>query len=106
MTTPEDGLTVEVRREGTSATAVAAGELDMTTMGELRAAATEARAGADKLVLDLRRLTFIDSSGLGALVELRGEAERGGVGFVVEASDGPVRSALESTGLNDLLGVR
>jgi len=103
---PEDGLAVEVRRDGAAATVVAEGQLDMATTDELRDAATEAREGVDRLVLDLRRLDFIDSSGLRALVELRSETERAGVGFVVQATDGPVRSALEATGLSALLGVR
>ena len=104
--TPEDGLALEVRRDGAAATVIAEGELDMASLGELRDAAKEAQEGVDRLVLDLRRLTFIDSAGLGVLFELRGDAERAGVGFVVEATEGPVRSALETTGLGDLLGVR
>jgi hypothetical protein len=50
-------------------------------------------------VLDLRGLTFIDSSGLGTLLNLRGELRREGVAMVVDTQDGPIRRALESTGL-------
>lgn len=106
METPETGLAVDVRRDGESAAIVVAGELDMSAVDELRAAARVARDGVERVVLDVRRLTFIDSSGLGSLIELRREFERHGIAFVVEATDGPVREAIETTGLSEMLGVR
>jgi anti-anti-sigma factor len=101
----EDGLSVDVRRSGTSATVVARGELDLATGGELRTAAQAAAEGAGRVVVDLRALTLIDSSGLGVLLNLRGELQREGVEFVVEVDDGPVRQALVATGLSQLLAV-
>jgi anti-sigma B factor antagonist/stage II sporulation protein AA (anti-sigma F factor antagonist) len=103
MGTPDDALSLHVRRDGNATTIVAAGALDLASAAELRTAAYEASDGARDVVLDLRGLTFIDSSGLGTLLNLRGELRREGVGMLVEAEDGAVRRALETTGLGELL---
>jgi anti-sigma B factor antagonist len=51
------------------------GELDLATVPELRAAVEELRAsGFDHLVLDLRGMSFLDSTGLRLLLELAAEA--------------------------------
>ena len=48
------------------------GELDVARLGEFRAALYDAARQAERLlVVDLSRLEYIDSSGLGALVEVR-----------------------------------
>ena len=103
MSTAHGALSLAVRSDGRSATIVADGALDLATASELRSAAHEASAGMRQLVLDLRGLRFIDSSGLGTLLNLRGELRREGVGMLVEAEHGPVRRALETTGLGELL---
>jgi anti-anti-sigma factor len=103
MSSPDDALTLDVRRDGNETTIVAAGALDLASAPELRSATYEASDGVRDVVLDLRGLTFIDSSGLGTLLNLRGELRREGVGMVVDTEDGPIRRALESTGLGELL---
>lgn len=103
MSPPDDALTLDVRHDGIETTIVAAGALDLASAGELRTATYEASNGVRDVVLDLRGLTFIDSSGLGTLLNLRGELRREGVGMVVDTEDGPIRRALESTGLGELL---
>lgn len=59
-----------------------AGELDLSTAGQVRAAFPSDGAGRRArrhLVLDVRRLRFVDSSGLGVLFELyRWVTARGG----------------------------
>ncbi|MGH2872773.1 MAG: STAS domain-containing protein [Solirubrobacteraceae bacterium] len=56
---------------GTEATLSVAGELDMRTTDELSDhVAAQVKLGAERLTLDLRELTFIDSSGLRLLIEL------------------------------------
>jgi anti-sigma B factor antagonist/stage II sporulation protein AA (anti-sigma F factor antagonist) len=103
MSTPDDPLALDVRRDGPATRIVATGALDLASAAELRTAAYEASDGARDVVLDLRGLTFIDSSGLGTLLNLRGELRREGVRMVVDTEDGPIRRALESTGLGELL---
>ena len=99
----DQGLSVEVRRSRAAITLVASGALDIATGPELRVAALAAANGSHSVVLDLRGVTFVDSSGLGTLLNLRGELRRAGVRLVVEADDGPVRRAIELTGLGELL---
>lgn len=71
------------------------GELDLATVPQLGAALLDAEPG-DGVVLDVEELTFIDSSGWGALVSYVREAD--GVVTIVNASPTVVRS-LELMGL-------
>src|SRR3978361_817653 len=50
------------------------GELDLASTGRLNEALEEARAHATHVEVDLRDLTFIDSSGLRALMALHNAA--------------------------------
>lgn len=60
---------------------------------------------AEKLVLDLRRLMFIDSTGLRALVALKARTDQDGIEYTVLCRDGPVRRTLSETGLDGALPV-
>ncbi|HWK28429.1 MAG TPA: STAS domain-containing protein [Solirubrobacter sp.] len=99
----DDQLTLHTSRDGRTATVAIAGEIDLSTVGDLRAAATAAAEGADRLQLDLGGVEFIDSSGLGLLLELRSTLHARGVTLTIEAGAGPVRQAMEITGLSELL---
>ncbi len=58
---------------------VPAGEVDMSCSGQLVDAVRELRdAGFDRIVVDLRRVDFLDSSALTGLLALRTEALRDG----------------------------
>jgi anti-anti-sigma factor len=56
-------------------------------------------------VLDLRELTFLDSSGLGALVVLREPARSGGWSLVLSAPQPPVALVLRISGLAQRLTI-
>ena len=99
----DDELTLRTSRDGRTATVAAAGEIDLSNVDELRAAATAAAEGADTLRLDLDGVDFIDSAGLAVLLELRSTLHARGVTLTIEAGAGPVRSAMEITGLSELL---
>ena len=58
-----------------------------------------------ELVVDLRGLSFIDSTGFNALLDLRARPERDGFDFVVLCDEGHVMRVLKSTGLDELLPV-
>ena len=103
MRSTRDHFAVDVRAHGASATIVAAGSLDLATADELRRAAGALRPGTSWVLVDLRGVDFIDSSGLGTLLNLRGELRRRGVRLSVAADDGAVRRAVETTGLGELL---
>lgn len=53
------------------------GELDVARVGDFRAELADAAGrGAERLVVDLSSVSFIDSTGLSALVELRNRLRR------------------------------
>ena len=80
------------------------GELDIATAPELDRRLRTAEVSAERVLLDLREVAFIDSTGLSALVASR-ERHRGrgadGPGLVV--ADGQVRRLLELTGCADMI---
>ena len=99
----EDELKIRTSRDGTTATVAAAGEIDLSTVDELRSAVTGAADDIEKLRLDLTGVEFIDSAGLGGLLELRSTLRGRNVTLEIRAGEGPVRQAMEITGLSDLL---
>jgi anti-anti-sigma factor len=99
----DDDLTIRTTREGNTATVAADGEIDLSNVGELRAAVTDAAEGCERLRLDLCAVDFIDSTGLGGLLELRSTLRAREVTLEIVAGDGPVRQAVEITGLAELL---
>jgi anti-anti-sigma factor len=100
----DDDLTIRTTNDGSTATVTATGEIDLSTVDELRTAVTGAAGGGvDKLRLDLTDVEFIDSAGLGGLLELRSTLRSQNVTLEISAGDGPVRQAMEITGLSELL---
>jgi anti-sigma B factor antagonist len=83
-----------------------AGELDVFTAPVLRAALQEAPIGPDEtLVLDLRGVTFLDSSGLAVILGAHENATRQGrkpLKMVIKGSD-PVEALFETIGAADYL---
>jgi anti-sigma B factor antagonist len=57
------------------------------------------------LLLDLNELTFLDSSGLGALVSLHQQARSGGWSLLVAAPQPPVAMVLRISGLAQRLTI-
>ena len=79
------------------------GELDLSDAPQLgRVLAAEREAGRD-LVLDLRELTFIDSSGLAVLVWAAESAARSRRGLRLLAPPASVMRTFDVTGLRELL---
>lgn len=82
-----------------------AGELDIGTVPELRARLTRAvTAGATGVVVDLSRVTFIDSVSLAALVAARAKLGPSGRLAIVAATPF-VQLVLEASGLDRVLNV-
>jgi len=74
------------------------GELDLDTVKQLERQIADLRArGFATIVLDLRQLTFMDSTGLRLLVELDAESRSNGFRFAILDCEGPVRRLLELT---------
>jgi anti-anti-sigma factor len=76
------------------------GELDLATVPEVRAAiAAHRRARHQTIVVDLRGLTFIDSTGVRLILELDGRQDGAAIRFV--APPEPIDGILDLTGLRD-----
>jgi anti-sigma B factor antagonist len=74
-----EALTITVRSERGVVIAAVTGEIDMSTVAPLRERLFELADSGGTLIIDLNRVTFIDSAGLGALVgTARRAAEHGG----------------------------
>lgn len=78
------------------------GELDLATVETLRSA-LEAIGPAARLLLDLRGLSFLDSSGLHFLTELDRRAKRDGVQLSLIAPPPPVDRSIQLCGLDRTL---
>jgi anti-anti-sigma factor len=93
---------IEVRRHDAVAIVQPRGELDVATVETLRAA-LDGIESAERLVLDLSGLSFIDSSGLHLLVALHQRAQRDGFQLEIVAPAAPVDRAIRLCGLDELL---
>jgi anti-sigma B factor antagonist len=83
------------------------GELDLATAPSLRAEATGLFAApqCSEVELDLAKLTFLDSSGIGALLDIRAAANTRQVALrLVEVAPGPAR-VLQIAGLSETFGL-
>lgn len=73
--------------------------------GLLAAFATAADAGPDRLVLDFAGSTYINSSGLAAIVALLADARRRGIAVAARGLNDHYRHLFEVTRLSDLVEV-
>ena len=69
------GLDIAVRDERGVVIAAVTGEIDISTVGTLRERLYELADNGGTLIVDLNRVTSIDSTGLGALVGTGRRAE-------------------------------
>ena len=83
------------------------GELDIATLNDFRAALTDAAGRpADTLLVDLSEVSFIDSSGLGAVIETGSRLRRDHRRLAVVAPRGTAAAvALGLTGLRGRLPI-
>ncbi len=99
-------LTVEESRTASEAVLTLAGEIDMATTGELKAAVDRTlREPPSRLVLDFSRVTFCDSQGLSTLISLRRQITAAGCQLVLANIGDFMRRLLEITGLQAVFGV-
>jgi anti-anti-sigma factor len=100
----EPGFEIDVRPgDGARTMVVVAGEVDLTTAGEMRTTVAEQLA-AGPVVLDLRPVRFMDSSGVAALDALRREAaEQGWTLRVCAELPERVKQILDLTGMTKML---
>lgn len=102
-----DLLTVDVRTaaDGT-ATVTLAGEIDLVTVATLQNRMTTLLAlPLPRLVLDMRRVDFLGSSGLAVLVDLRAETQRRDIALHLVTQSRAVLRPLIATGLIELFDI-
>ena len=96
------GVTVELGEDEVSLTLD--GELDLASVGELEQQLADAQARAPaRLVVDLRRLAFIDSSGLRTIIQADANARAQGTDLVLRPGDESIQRVFELTGALDVL---
>ena len=84
-------------------TLVVHGELDIATAPELQRLLEGLRRRQHAVVLDLAAVTFIDSTGLSALMDARVASDRNGWDFSVRRPSAAVRRVVELAGLEHVL---
>ena len=103
-----DPFRVESVRSERHAVVIVDGDLDAATAPRLHAELVLlCEDGIDRIVLDLRRMTFVDSFGLGVIVSAKKRLSQQGnsLCLVAEADQRTLRRVLEITGLERILPV-
>lgn len=97
-------LTIEDTNHGEWRVLVVTGELDLYSRSVLSDLIPSSAEGTTKLALDLTRVRFVDSSGLGAIVGASRQVRATGGALTLIAPPGsPVERMLALTGLSDLI---
>lgn len=80
------------------------GELDMASAPKLHGHLIQAfQDESSSVVIDLRDISFIDSTGLGVLVTARQRAKSSGISMTMHLPEGAARFPFQVTGLADSL---
>ena len=104
--TTDEPFSCTLAMRGDDAVVTIRGELDLATRDAAEAVLLEAEESATRaVVLDLRGLRFLGSTGLSILVASAGRATLRGVGHEIVPSEG-VRRLLELTGVDRHLTTR
>ncbi|HET8952870.1 MAG TPA: STAS domain-containing protein [Solirubrobacteraceae bacterium] len=99
-------LDVTVAHTSYGALVAIAGEVDVATVPRVSAALeAEPAASAGAIVVDLAGVTFIDSTGLGALVKLEHALAARAGRLAIACPEGPARLLFDVTGLAEQLSV-
>jgi anti-sigma B factor antagonist len=94
-----DHLTIDVRETDETCVLAPKGELDLASAPALvERAEAQLEGGTRALVLDLRDLAFIDSTGLGAIAGIDRAARKAGVPFSLVPGPANVQRVFEISG--------
>jgi anti-anti-sigma factor len=99
-------LRVEAKYDGPEVTIIVQGDLDLGGVGDLLACVREAleRLTRDRSVtIDAHGLTYVDSSGLAALLRARAAADEVAVPFGISEPSRELRRTAQVSGVADLL---
>ena len=105
-TTPPTELRCEIVRNGQAAWVQPFGELDLDSVHRIEGALEELRGdGCPEVVLDLRGLTFMDSTGLRLVIRWDSAAREDGFRFAIVPGPEVVQRVFRLTGMDDHLTV-
>jgi anti-sigma B factor antagonist len=90
----ETPFLVDISEQGGTVTVAPSGELDLTTMPQMERSITPLRP-AERLVLDLRGLDFMDSTGVRLVMELDLRSRAEGWELVIVRGTGVVAHLLD-----------
>lgn len=101
---PAGALEVRSRADQGVVVLCVRGELDLSTAPDLErelAGVRERRPA--RVVVDLSRLAFMDSTGLGLIIRVERDMREEGIGLAVRGGSAQVRRLFEVTGVGDRL---
>ena len=99
-----EGLKIVVREQGTTTAIALHGEWDLAGLRSIRQAISKVLDDVpERIVLDLSQLRFIDSSGLGATIELTKQSAAQNTRLVIIPGPEPVHRLFEIAGLAERL---
>jgi anti-sigma B factor antagonist len=102
----ENHFRVEVQTSGSTSLLKLSGELDLASATALDEELERVEAaGAEQVIIDLRELEFMDSTGLSVLVRAHQRAEKAGVRFGLVKGPPQVQRLLGLTGVADRVSV-
>jgi anti-anti-sigma factor len=103
---PPESFRCESRRDGDVAWVQPIGELDLDTATNLdQELAAVREAGAARIVLDMRALTFMDSTGLRLVIRWDTDARQGGFEFAIVPGTEVVQRVFRLTGMDDVIAI-
>jgi anti-anti-sigma factor len=103
MALPPAGLSLRARAHGDRDTLALAGDLDLATSPELEATVGQLCTEGRELVLDLSELSFIDSTGLLAILKARERCAERRCGFFLIPGPPAVQRVFQLTDLLERL---
>lgn len=98
-------LTVKSQRLGRAVVVAPRGEIDLATWRLVDTELASAARDAGTVVLDLREVAFMDTSGLRLLFDHQRHASGGGYRFLVVPGPPQVRRILDIAGLSEVEGL-
>ena len=99
-------LNVETSHLEGTAVVILSGELDVATADSVEHALLDVERGEpERLLLDLRDLRFIDSTGLSLLINADRRGRKAGRQVTIVSGTGPPRRILQTVGLDSRLDV-
>jgi anti-sigma B factor antagonist len=100
----DEHYTIEASDEDQARRLVLSGEIDLSAHEDLVDAFSQALRGpAQRLIVDLSAVTFLDSTGINALITGHKDAEAAGKQFIVVPGPEQVMHTLKVTGVDTVL---